>query len=111
MDTYGYMPVGHHAFRSTPLFNPLPVPVESRNFVNPFLLQPVSVRGAYSDDYTRRIMEQRHAMENSRGASKSCIERNTFPHKFKHIPREKSENDDENNDSVLDKCTICLCGK
>ena len=57
-------------------------------------------------------------MENSRGASKNCIERNTFPHKFKHIPREKSENekdDKEDNkkdeDLQVDKCTICLCGK
>ena len=60
----------------------------------------------------------RHAVENSRGASKNCIERNTFPHKFKHIPREKTENEkddkkDEKKDEDLqvDKCTICLCGK
>ena len=65
--------------------------------------------------YFRRFYEQRHAVENSRGASKNCIERNTFPHKFKHIPREKSENekdDPKNNDDLqVDKCTICLCGK
>ena len=54
-------------------------------------------------------MEQRHAVENSRGASKSCIERNTFPHKFKLIPREKSDKNEEN--EAADKCTICLCGK
>ena len=89
----------------------LPVP-ETRSFVNPYLLQPVAGRGAYPEEY-RRFMEQRHAVENSRGASKSCIERNTFPHKFKHIPREKNENDEDNdgNDTAVDKCTICLCGK
>ena len=48
--------------------------------------------------------------QNHRGATKGCIERNTFPHKFKKVPREKSEgNNDE--DEEGDKCTICLCGK
>jgi transcriptional regulator of met regulon len=86
----------------------------------PFLLQPV--RGAYNDEYLR-LMEQRRAVENSRGASKSCIECNTFPHKFRRIPREKlcDEHDDgkesdkkleeEEEEEEGDKCTICLCGK
>ena len=87
---------------------PQPIPAADRNLMNPYLLQPVAVRGAFSEDY-RRLMEQRHGVENSRGASKSCIERNTFPHKFKHIPREKSE--DEEEADTVDKCTICLCGK
>lgn len=54
-----------------------------------------------------RMMEQRRTMENHRGASKSCIERNTFPHKFKKIPREKPEDEEE---EEADKCTICLSG-
>jgi transcriptional regulator of met regulon len=84
----------------------------------PFLLQPV--RGAYNDEYLR-LMEQRRAVENSRGASKSCIECNTFPHKFRRIPREKLCDDDgkesdkkleeEEEEEEGDKCTICLCGK
>merc|ERR1712066_368290 len=78
---------------------------ESRYHGFSSLLQPVAVRGV---EYSRFLDQQRHAVENSRGASKSCIERNTFPHKFKHIQREKSENEDDSND-VVDKCTICLC--
>ena len=94
-----------HRYRAVPL-RPQPrvfplVPAEG--MYEGILLQPV---GHYSDDY-RRFLEQRN--ENSRGASKSCIERNTFPHKFKHIPREKSATEDEND--AVDKCTICLCGK
>ena len=73
----------------------------------PFLLQPV--RGGYREDYIRMI-EQRRAVENSRGASKGCIERNTFPHKFKLISREKLDKEKDEEDEV-DKCTICLCGK
>lgn len=92
-----------HRYRAVPL-RPQPrvfplVPAEG--MYEGILLQPV---GHYSDDY-RRFLEQRN--ENSRGASKSCIERNTFPHKFKHIPREKSATEDEND--AVDKCTICLC--
>lgn len=102
MDSYRYMS-GPYRLQS---HVPPPFPMENRSF--PFLLQPVAVRGAYTEDY-RRFVEQRNAVENSRGASKGCIERNTFPHKYKHIPREKSEKDDENDG--VDKCTICLCGK
>ncbi len=75
----------------------------------PFLLQ--TVRGGYREEYIRMV-EHRRAVENSRGASKSCIERNTFPHKFKLIPREKSDKeDDKGKDEEGEKCTICLCGK
>lgn len=51
-----------------------------------------------------RIMEQRRAGNINRGASRGCIERNTFPHKFtKRAPGEEDEDDEE-----ADKCTICL---
>ncbi len=65
----------------------------------PFILPPVR----YSEEYFRFI-EQRRNLENNRGASKSCIERNTFPHKFKKMRGDGGEED-------VDKCTICLCGK
>lgn len=85
----------------------LPMPIEPNPNMMPslptFLLQ--QHRGPYNVEYIR-LMEQRRVVENSKGASKTCIERNTFPHKFKRIPREKCE--DEEDDEV-DKCTICLC--
>ena len=73
----------------------------------PFLLQPVGA--VPTNEAYMRAMEQRRAEANSRGASKSCIERNTFPHKFKPFSREKKEETDEKDE--VDKCTICLCGK
>ena len=104
---YNYMP---QRTRWHPNFPPAPEPPQGGAglFTTPYLLQPVVTLRGFSEDY-RRLMDQRHAVENSRGASKSCIERNTFPHKFKHIPREKSDKNDENDG--VDKCTICLCGK
>lgn len=71
----------------------------------PFLLQPVR----YGEEYFR-IIEQRRTMDNNRGASRGCIERNTFPHKFKKIVR-CSDLKGEDQDEEVDKCTICLCGK
>ena len=73
----------------------------------PFLLQPVGA--VPTNEAYMRAMEQRRAEANSRGASKSCIERNTFPHKFKPFSREKKEESDEKDE--VDKCTICLCGE
>ena len=73
----------------------------------PYLLQPVGA--VPGNEAYIRAMEQRRAEANSRGASKSCIERNTFPHKFKPFSREKKEESDEKDE--VDKCTICLCGK
>merc|ERR1712020_763920 len=40
------------------------------------------------------------------GATKRCIELNTFPHKFKKMQRGKDQEDEEDD---VDKCTICLC--
>jgi hypothetical protein len=58
-------------------------------------------------DFLRIIEQRRTVGDNNRGASKSCIERNTFPHKFTKIQREKNEDGEED----VEKCTICLCGK
>lgn len=74
----------------------------------PFLLQPTHTsinRPGYHEEYLR-MMEQRRTMENHRGATKRCIELNTFPHKFKKVQRGKDQDDDEDD---VDKCTICLC--
>ena len=114
---YNYMP---QRIRWHPNFPPAPDPPQAAaaaaaaaaaglyNTPYTHLLQPVVTLRGFGDEY-RRLVEQRHAVENSRGASKSCIERNTFPHKFKLIPREKSDKNEEN--EAADKCTICLCGK
>ena len=88
------------------MMGPLHVDPMANNLMHPFLLQPV--RGAYNEEYLR-IIEQRRTVENNRGASKNCIERNTFPHKFKKVMRRKSTEGDDEED--VEKCTICLCGK
>ena len=106
---YNYMPQRTRFHPSFPHTPEAPHAAAGLYANTPFLLQPVVTLRGFSDEY-RRLMDQRHAVENSRGASKGCIERNTFPHKFKHIPREKSDKNDENDEGV-DKCTICLCGK
>jgi len=76
----------------------------------PFLLRPVPYHNG--EEYLRLVGERR-AMENNRGASRGCIERNTFPHKFKKVVRSSGGGNgaggDEDDDEV-DKCTICLCG-
>jgi len=40
----------------------------------------------------------------NRGASRTCIERNTFPHKFNKRPAAAEPEEEEEGD----KCTICL---
>lgn len=49
-----------------------------------------------------RLFEHRRMVVN-RGASQSTIERNTFPHKYKKIPRSGGDSEDN-----VEKCTICL---
>ena len=87
----------------------------------PYLLQ--TVPGL--NDLHMRMMEQRRTMEHNRGASRGCIERNTFPHKFKKLVRSSSaaaaapaakdgdgeggEGGEEGSGEEVDKCTICLC--
>ena len=72
--------------------------------MHPYLLQPARPGGYH--DYLRIIEQRRTVGDNNRGASKSCIERNTFPHKFTKIQREKNEDGEDD----VEKCTICLCG-
>jgi hypothetical protein len=74
--------------------------------MHPFLLQPARPGGYH--DYLRIIEQRRTVAENNRGASKSCIERNTFPHKFSKVQRQKNDDGEEED---VEKCTICLCGR
>ena len=49
--------------------------------------------------------------------SRGCIERNTFPHKFKKMAKstsaatakEQDDGEEGGNGEEVDKCTICLC--
>ena len=59
-----------------------------------------------------RLMEARRAGGSmNRGASRSCIERNTLPHKFTKRTSLPANNVGEEEEEEGDKCTICLCGK
>lgn len=59
------------------------------------------------DDYLRLMEARRTASASAtRGASRNCIERNTFPHKFQK--RELPVGNPEEEEEEADKCTICL---
>lgn len=56
-----------------------------------------------------RLMEARRAGGSmNRGASRSCIERNTLPHKFTKRTSLPASNVGEEEEEEGDKCTICL---
>jgi len=67
------------------------------------LLQPRNMLGM--EEYMR-LMEARRSAGMTRGASRQCIERNTFPHKF--TKRSAQPEDDDEEEEEADKCTICL---
>lgn len=50
-----------------------------------------------------RLVEQRRMVQLSRGATQTCIERNTLSHSYKKFLRSGSLDDN------TEKCTICLC--
>jgi len=60
------------------------------------------------EEYMRLHAEARRAGTGmTRGATRSCIERNTFPHKF--TKREAAAaGEAEEEEEEADKCTICL---
>ena len=60
----------------------------------------------FYQEYMRLMDARRAGGGMNRGASRSCIERNTFPHKFnkRTAPAEGTEEEEEE----ADKCTICL---
>ena len=113
---HGIPPGWHHAVHPPP--HPPPPPHHHQHHghappgMMPYLLQ--TVPGL--NDLHMRMMEQRRTMEHNRGASRGCIERNTFPHKFKKMARPSAadaptEEEGEGGGSAeeVDKCTICLC--
>jgi hypothetical protein len=95
--------------------HPQPPPPPPHHHMMPYLLQPVQ---RYNEEYMRMI-EQRRQLENNRGASRGCIERNTFPHKFTQTknslgvvnPDAEADKPGKEDEDEADKCTICLCGK
>lgn len=56
-----------------------------------------------------RLVEQRRMAQLSRGASQTCIERNTLSHSYKRLARSNSSLDGDSNEDNTEKCTICLC--
>ena len=111
---HGIPPGWHHAVHPPP---PPPPPHHHHHHpppgMMPYLLQ--TVPGL--NDLHMRMMEQRRTMEHNRGASRGCIERNTFPHKFKKMAKstsaaaakEQDDGEEGGNGEEVDKCTICLC--
>jgi len=91
-----------------PLMDPAGVPVGRDNLgyggmIN-FLFPPQ--RSMVGLEEYMRLMEARRAGGGmNRGASRSCIERNTFPHKF---TKRTAPAEDEEEEEEADKCTICL---
>ena len=55
-----------------------------------------------------RLDEQRRLAQLSRGASQSCIERNTLSHTYKKPVRSAGAEAEAGEDNT-EKCTICLC--
>lgn len=54
-----------------------------------------------------RLVEQRRMAQLSRGASQTCIERNTLSHSYKRLLRSSGSVDGQEDNT--EKCTICLC--
>ena len=114
---HGIPPGWHHAVHPPPPapHPPHPPPPHHHHHhppppgMMPYLLQ--TVPGL--NDLHMRMMEQRRTMEHNRGASRGCIERNTFPHKFTKMSRSAKEEEDgkegDGEGEEGDKCTICLC--
>jgi len=90
------------------LMDPAGVPVGRENLgyggmIN--FLFPPQIGSGRLEEYMRLMDARRAGGGMNRGASRSCIERNTFPHKFNKRtgPAEEEEEEEE-----ADKCTICL---
>ena len=96
-----------------PLMDPAGAPMMRDNLAYGgmfnILFQPQAHRmGVGGLEEYMRLMEARRAGGSmNRGASRSCIERNTLPHKFqKRPPVPEGETEEEEEEG--DKCTICL---
>lgn len=80
---------------------------------NPFLAGPPHhypfLRPSTRLEEYMRLVEQRRMAQLSRGASQTCIERNTLSHSYKRLLRSNSSVDGDTNEDNTEKCTICLC--
>ncbi len=63
-----------------------------------------------------RLVEQRRMVQLSRGATQTCIERNTLSHSYKRLLRNSVQTSNTGSgegavilDDNTEKCTICLC--
>jgi len=75
--------------------------LENHGTGNPYVL--FQTRGmAGIEDYMRLV----RSVGITRGASRQCIEQNTFPHKF--LKRSGNTEEGEEDEEEGDKCTICL---
>jgi hypothetical protein len=99
------LPSHNPHLRGPPVLAPIPHPHHVHHH-GLLALSPL-LQTVRSEEHLR-MMEQRRALENHRGASRGCIERNTLPHKFRRVKRSLTDTEDEEN--AFDKCTICLCG-
>ena len=94
----------HHHHPPPPL-----IPLSNNPFFNgsphhyPFL-RPTTRLEEYM-----RLVEQRRMAQLSRGASQTCIERNTLSHSYKRLLRSSSNVDGDGQEDNTEKCTICLC--
>lgn len=70
------------------------------------LFQPHRMGGL--EEYMRLMEARRAGGSMNRGASRSCIERNTLPHKFTKRTSLPANNVGEEEEEEGDKCTICL---
>ena len=59
-------------------------------------------------EYMRMMDARRAGSGLNRGASRNCIERNTFPHKFCKRGSTAGAGEEEEEEEEADKCTICL---
>lgn len=97
---------GHHHHHHPP---PPLIPLDNNPFLGgsphhyPFLRPSTRL-----EEYMR-LVEQRRMAQLSRGASQTCIERNTLSHSYKRLARSNSSLDGDSNEDNTEKCTICLC--
>lgn len=127
----GPHPPGHHMgdpLLGDPLMDPTGAPLPGRdmgayggmiNFLFPHnhrsMVGLEVRRGGAGDSWLQHMQEymrlhaeaRRAGTGMTRGASRSCIERNTFPHKFIK-PAAPAPEDQEEEEEEADKCTICL---
>ncbi|KAL9822070.1 LOW QUALITY PROTEIN: E3 ubiquitin-protein ligase ARK2C-like [Geothlypis trichas] len=101
----------HHFPRSTS--STQVVVHEIRNYPYP-QLQLLALQGLNPSRHTsvresyEELLQLEDRLDVSRGAVQNTIERFTFPHKYKKKPQEGKAEQDDGEESIPTKCTICL---